>query len=146
MNTLSEMFESVWNDLREGVTEVLNLVEDAVDSDPSVYKGDVGETEVSPDEHVDAQANHMTEEEYRREIWHWGRRVRRDILALETWAKSQDPSFEPGGPDAEDPADTTTRINDLMAQQQAQHMSGDHTGDETPSDTGDAPGGPQDEL
>ena len=128
MNTLSEMFESVWNDLREGVSEVLNLVEDAVDSDPSVYKGDVGETEVSPDGHVDAQADHMTEEQYRRQMWHWGRRVRRDIVALETWVMSRDPSFKPGLPDVEEPA------------------SDDHDVNGTPSDSGDAPGGPQDEL
>jgi hypothetical protein len=128
MNTLSEMFESVWNDLREGVSEVLNLVEDAIDSDPSAYRGDVGETEVSPDEHVDAQANHMTEEQYRREMWHWGRRVRRDIVALETWVMSRDPSFKPGLPDVEEPA------------------SDDHDVNGTPSDSGDAPGGLQDEL
>ena len=146
MNTWNELLESVWNDLREGVADVLKVVEDVVDSDPSVYKGDVGETEVSPDEHVDAQANHMTEEQYRREMWHWGRRVRRDILALETWAKSQDPSFKPGGPEAEDPANTSARIDDLMAKQQALRASSDHDADGTPSDSGDAPGGPQDEL
>ena len=146
MNTWNEVLESVWNDLREGVADVLKLVEDVVDSDPSVYRGDVGETEVSPDEHVDAQANHMTEEKYRREMWHWGRRVRRDILALETWAMSQDPSFKPGGPKAEDPATTSARIDDLMAKQQAQRASSDHDADEAPSDNGDPPGGPQDEL
>ncbi len=128
MNTWNEVLESVWNDLREGVADVLKLVEDVVDSDPSVYRGDVGETEVPPDEHVDSEAGQMTEEEYRREMWHWGRRVRRDIVALETWAKSQDPSFESGGPEAEDP------------------VSGDHEADGTPADSGDAPGGPQDEL
>ena len=146
MNTWSGLFESVWNDLREGVADVLNLVEEAVDSDPSVYKGDVGETGVSAEEYVDAQADHMTEEEYRRELWHWGRRVRRDILALETWAKSQDPSFKPGGPGTEDPADTASRIDKLKAEQDKQRTSGDNEADGTASDSGDPSGGPQDEL
>jgi len=146
MNTWSGLFESVWNDLREGVADILNLVEDAVDSDPSVYRGDVGETEVPPDESADSAAGHMTEEQYRRELWHWGRRVRRDIVALEAWVMSRDPSFEPGAPDAEDPAQTTASIDDLMAQQQARRASSDHDADEAPSDNGDPPGGPQDEL
>jgi len=146
MNTWNEVLESVWNDLREGVADVLKLVEDVVDSDPSVYRGDVGETEVSSEEHVDAQANHMTEEKYRREMWHWGRRVRRDILALETWAMSQDPSFKPGVPEPEDPADTASRIDKLKAKQDKQRTSGDNEADGTASDSGDPSGGPQDEL
>ncbi len=146
MNTWNEVLESVWNDLREGVADVLKLVEDVVDSDPSVYRGDVGETEVPPDEHVDSEAGQMTEEEYRREMWHWGRRVRRDILALETWAKSQDSSFEPGGPDTQDPADTASRIDELKAEQDKQRTSGDNEADGIAGDSGDRPGGPRDEL
>ena len=128
MKDWNELLESVWNDLREGVSEVLNLVEDAVDSDPSVYRGDVGEPEVPPDGRDDSGAGDMTEEEYRREMWHWGRRVRRDIVALEAWVMSRDPSFKPGEPDVEEP------------------VSGDHDVNGTSSDSGDAPGGPQDEL
>ena len=47
MKTWNELLESVWNDLREGVADVLKVVEDVVDSDTSVYKGDVGEKEAS---------------------------------------------------------------------------------------------------
>ena len=92
------------------------------------------------------QADHMTEEEYRREMWHWGKRVRRDIVALEAWVMSRDPSFKPGRPDAEDPATTSARTDDLMSEQEAPPASGDHDADVTPSDSGHAPGGPQDEL
>jgi len=146
MKTWNELLESVWNDLREGVSEVLNLVEDAVDSDPSVYRGDVGETEVPPDGRDHSEAGHMTEEEYRREMWHWGKRVRRDIVALETWVKSRDPNFKPGDPEAEDPASTAASNDDLMSEQEAQSACADQDADGTQSDSGDALGGPQDEL
>jgi hypothetical protein len=144
MNHLNELIEGVWNDLREGVAEVLGLFEDVVDSDPSVYRGDVDETEGPPEDCVDPESGQMTADQYRREMWHWGRRVRRDILALEAWALSQDPGFEPGGSEAEDPGQTSARIDELAARQREQDMSGDEAGDGMVGDPGDPPGGPPD--
>ena len=86
------------------------------------------------------------------EFWYWGRRVRRDILALEVWAKSQDPDFRPGGPPDEHPSITKQKIRDLEAALRwfgvrDHEYTLDGSGREPPpigGDPGDPPGGPFD--